>query len=255
MAGPHCSFCDRGDSAPAQKFHLDHHWLGNLQGLANGRRLARLLEDVDRMRVIHYDDPAYPATVRNRLGTAAPPAIYLRGEIEALSQPMLGLICSVSCPGSVIIKTYDMVRSLRSVGVAVAGGFHSPMEHDCFELLLRGPQVVVLCPAQAYELTCATDAERRALQDGRLLVVSIFGPDVSTRTGENAAYRNDFVAALVDVLLVPYANHRARLNERSWARWGAVSEYWRSTIGKTLGCLESAVLPSPHPPTCSQRFE
>ena len=61
------------------------------------------------------------------------------------------IICSVSCPGGVVIKTYDAVRELRDAGVFVAGGFHSPVERGCLDFLLRGAQPVVLCPA------CGTD--------------------------------------------------------------------------------------------------
>ena len=53
------------------------------------------------------------------------------GNRDILRHPTLGLICSVQCPGSVIMKTFDAIRELRDAGVVVAGGFHSPMEKEC----------------------------------------------------------------------------------------------------------------------------
>ena len=42
-------------------------------------------------------------------------------------------------------------RILRDAGVAVIGGFHSPIEKDCLDLLLRGTQPVIICPARNIE--------------------------------------------------------------------------------------------------------
>ena len=51
------------------------------------------------------------------------------GDAGILKHSSLGLICSVKCPGSVVIKTFDAIRELRNAGVVVIGGFHSPMEN------------------------------------------------------------------------------------------------------------------------------
>ena len=32
----------------------------------------------------------------------------------------------------------DLARALRDAGVVVVSGFHSPLERDCFEFLIRG---------------------------------------------------------------------------------------------------------------------
>jgi hypothetical protein len=60
------------------------------------------------------------------------------GDRTVLRHPCLALICSVQCPGSVVIKTFDAIRELRDAGIVAAGGFHSPMEKECLEFLLRG---------------------------------------------------------------------------------------------------------------------
>jgi hypothetical protein len=60
------------------------------------------------------------------------------GDEAILRQKCMGLICSVRCPGSIVIKTFDAIRELRDAGIIVAGGFHSPMEKECLDFLLRG---------------------------------------------------------------------------------------------------------------------
>lgn len=70
------------------------------------------------------------------------------GDRAILQRKSLGLICSVQCPGSVVIKTFDAIRELRDAGIPVAGGFHSPMEKECLEFLLRGQQPVIVVLAK-----------------------------------------------------------------------------------------------------------
>jgi hypothetical protein len=93
------------------------------------------------------ENPATPNTSPSGLGDDAPSALHVLGGVELPSRVDSALICSVSCPGSVIIKTYDAIRSLREAGVIIAVGFHSPMERECLDFFLRGTQAVVFSPA------------------------------------------------------------------------------------------------------------
>ncbi len=74
-----------------------------------------------------------------------PDCLYAMGDIGLLRTDLLGLVGSVRCPGSVVLKTFDAVRGLRDGGVALVGGFHSPMERESLDILLRGRRPVVLC--------------------------------------------------------------------------------------------------------------
>ena len=49
------------------------------------------------------------------------------GDLTILNHDLLGFFCSRRCPGSVIIKAYDLAVALRDAGVPVVGGFHAPM--------------------------------------------------------------------------------------------------------------------------------
>ena len=140
-----------------------------------------------------------------RLGDDAPSVLHVVGDASCLSTIELALLCSVSCPGSVIIKTFDAIRDIRDAGIVVAGGFHSPMERDCLHFLLRGPQHVVLSPAHGIESLSVDCDEQAALNEGRLIAVSVFDADVLRPTPQAAARRNQFVAATADILLVPHA--------------------------------------------------
>ncbi|MBI5444116.1 MAG: DNA-binding protein [Deltaproteobacteria bacterium] len=128
------------------------------------------------------------------------------GDVGLLREKYLGLFCSTRCPGDVILKAYDTARALRDAGVAVIGGFHTPMEQECLDLLLRGTQPVVWCPARGLPNPRRLAAPRReALADGRLLILSPFSGQAKRVTAPLAELRNDLVSRLADQLLFLYA--------------------------------------------------
>lgn len=147
----------------------------------------------------------YPAVLTDRRGENAPPCLFAMGEPSILRQRLLGLICSIQCPGSIVIKTLDAARALRDAGVAVIGGFHSPMEQEFLDILLRGEQSAVLCAAKRLPGLRLGQAARQALADGRLLAISPFDDNVRRTTAAQAVQRNELVALLSHVLLVPHA--------------------------------------------------
>lgn len=65
-----------------------------------------------------------------RYGQSVNPPFY-RGRRSA---------CSVrsNCLGDVILKTLDLMCELRDADAYVVSGFHSPMERECLNILLRG---------------------------------------------------------------------------------------------------------------------
>jgi predicted Rossmann fold nucleotide-binding protein DprA/Smf involved in DNA uptake len=144
--------------------------------------------------------------VMQRVDGASCSQLYGIGDRAILRSRCLGLICSVQCPGSVVIKTFDAVRELRDAGIVVAGGFHSPMERECLDFLLRGEQPVIVCAAKGLDHVPLAASWRAPIVAGRSLVLSMFGGDVTRTTVATAQARNEFVAALAAGLLVPYAS-------------------------------------------------
>lgn len=148
---------------------------------------------------------AHPASLQTNLGAAVPQMLTTIGNVDILQRSLLGNFSSTKCPGNVIIKTYDLARTLRNAGVAVVGGFHSPMERECLTLLLRGTQPIVICPARGIHNLRVPTAWKPALKSERLLVVSPFPEAANRVTAGLALQRNRFVAALADTIVVTYA--------------------------------------------------
>ena len=151
-------------------------------------------------------DPDFPRRLADETKLRESLVLHARGSRSILHQPWLALICSVQCPGSVVIKTFDSIRELRDAGVAMAGGFHSPMEQDCLDFLLRGNQPVVVCPAKGLAHVRLPEAWSAGIEAGRLLLLSPFGDDVQRTTTAQAQTRNQLVAALSNAVLIPHAS-------------------------------------------------
>src|SRR6266540_3533136 len=166
---------------------------------------ARTAASSQPMTTIHIsrDDPRYPSTLR--IHSDAPVYFTALGNLDILQQMKLALFCSVKCPGTLILQTYDLARALRDAGVTVISGFHSPMEKECLILLLRGTQPVIVCPARSIEAMRLPADWKVALAQGRFLLLSPFEAKLRRATTGRARTRNEFVAALADALLVAHA--------------------------------------------------
>jgi predicted Rossmann fold nucleotide-binding protein DprA/Smf involved in DNA uptake len=119
--------------------------------------------------------------------------------------PLLGFFCATRCPGNVILRTYDLALALREAGVPIISGFHTPMEKECLEVLLRGQQPVVICPARNIERLRLPLRWRKPYEEGRLLVLSPFGAHQRRPTAALAEHRNRVVATLATHVFVAYA--------------------------------------------------
>jgi predicted Rossmann fold nucleotide-binding protein DprA/Smf involved in DNA uptake len=171
---------------------------------------------------LRREAPRYPQSLLRHLGDRAPIAIDALGNLEILAGRTLGLFCSIKCPGRLIVQTYDAVRALRDAGVSVIGGFHSPMERECLELLLRGPQPVIVCPARSIARMRLPPEWKGPLAEGRLLLLSPFAEQDRRVTAELAGERNQFVAAVADELLIAHAEAGGKTEAfaRVVAAWG-----------------------------------
>lgn len=113
-------------------------------------------------------------------------------------------------------------RELREAGVAVISGFHSPTEKECLDLLLRGKQSVIACPARRLSTSRLPMQFRSAVNEGRLLMVSPCSERVKRATVATAGLRNELVAALADKVFVAYAAQGGKIETlcRRIHKWG-----------------------------------
>ncbi len=152
----------------------------------------------------------YPAVLRRCSEDGRPLAVMVRGNLGVLDVPLLGFFCSVRSPGDVILKTYDLAKTLRHADVTIIGGFQSPMEKECLDVLLRGTASVVVCPARGFNHMRTPKNWKPPIAEGRLLLLSFFDGNVRRPTTALAAKRNAYVATLANRLLIAHAEQDSK---------------------------------------------
>jgi predicted Rossmann fold nucleotide-binding protein DprA/Smf involved in DNA uptake len=154
---------------------------------------------------IETDSTEYPRTFQKMDIQKHYPRLWTIGNLDILNKNLLGFFCSIKCPGSIILKTYDLARSFRDAGIPLISGFHSPIEKDVFDLLLSGSQPLVVCPARSIENMRIPNAWKEAIDNGRLLVLSPFKKKHKRVTASLSEQRNRTVAMLASDAFLPYA--------------------------------------------------
>lgn len=160
-----------------------------------------------QLKTRHYESgaPDTPVALRRCADAGSAPTFTLKGNPGILDSTRIGFFCSVRCPGDVILKTYDLARMLRETDAAIIGGFQSPMEKECLDLLLRGSASVVVCPARGLGLMRIPKNWQEPLAEGRLMILSFFADRIRRPTAAIAAQRNAYIAAFADHILVAHA--------------------------------------------------
>ena len=159
------------------------------------------------MKIIRYESgaPDTPAALWRCADAGGVPDFTLNGDLGILDGTRIGFFCSVRCPGDVILKTYDLAQMLRETDVTIVGGFQSPMEKECLDLLLRGSASVVVCPARGLGRMRIPKNWKEPLAEGRLLILSFFVDSIRRPTADLAVKRNAYIAALADRILIAHA--------------------------------------------------
>ncbi len=149
--------------------------------------------------------PDYPAALRRCSDNGQLLTVTAQGNLNVLDSTLLSFFCSVRAPGDTILKTYDLSRTLRDTDATIIGGFQSPMEKECLDLLLRGTAPVVVCPARGLSRMRTPKNWKKPLAEGRLLILSFFNGNIHRPTAAIAARRNAHIAALTDCILIAHA--------------------------------------------------
>ena len=154
---------------------------------------------------INEGSPGFPALSKQYLGSQTPKSLAFLGNEDILKQKKLALICSVKCPGDLILQTFDFMQILKENGIVVISGFHSPMEKECLRILLKGSQPIIIILPRSIENMRMPAHYRKPLANGRLLIMSCLPQGQKRITTETALINNRFFAVLSDAVFIPYA--------------------------------------------------
>jgi hypothetical protein len=85
------------------------------------------------------------------------------------------------------------------------------MEKECLAILLRGSSPIIICPARSLDGFRLPTDWKKAMADGRLLILSCFPTGPRRPTADTADIRNQFVATLATEIIVIHATPGGRL--------------------------------------------
>ena len=164
------------------------------------------------MTIIKPNDGYWPPHLSKRLGSEAPAQLTATGNLDLIKLPKTAFLCSAKCPGNIILRAYDQAAQWRDTGRCIIGGFHSPVEKECLQILMRGTQPIIICPAR--NLPKRIPAEwQQPLSEGRLLILSSFLPNENRVTSELATRRNNFTVVLADDVWFAHITPGGRVEE------------------------------------------
>ena len=134
------------------------------------------------------------------------------GNTDILSLNKTVFLCSRSYPAKAVLRIYDWAKTMRDSGQCVVSSFHSRLERDVLDILLRGEQPLILVVARGLPKHYNPDI-RKAIDNERLLVLSPFPETVKQITTETAQKRNEFILSIADSIVVGHADKNGGISQ------------------------------------------
>jgi predicted Rossmann fold nucleotide-binding protein DprA/Smf involved in DNA uptake len=179
-----------------------------------------------QLQLIEQNLPSYPHLLIKRLGKDAAARLWIIGSSDLLDLPKTAFFCSNKCPGDAILAAMDQARKWRDEGRCIISGFHSPIEKECLQILLRGTQPIVICPARSLERMRIPVEWRQGIETGRILLLSAFEPSQRRITSALSQQRNKLVATLAEEVYFAHVTLRGKTSRLA----EQISEWGISTI-------------------------
>ena len=163
------------------------------------------MQHIPAVSTLTPSDIHWPRQLEARLGSAAPSSLWAIGNAALLGNYKVGLFCSVHCPNDASLSAQDAASEFCDNGTTVISGFHSPVEKECLQILLRGKQPIIISLARAFGNYRLPGEWREALETGRLFLLSPFEKRPRRSDTWSTRRRNELVAALADEVLIIHA--------------------------------------------------
>ncbi|MDP8203246.1 MAG: DNA-processing protein DprA [Candidatus Tenebribacter mawsonii] len=134
------------------------------------------------------------------------------GNKEILHHHKVAFFCSQKCPSHLILKSYDWAINQRDKGVCIISGFHSKIEKDVLDFLLKGTQPIIMVLARNMKKRFPIE-QRKAIKENRLLVISPFDDNITQNSRESCYKRNEVILEIADEVVVTFATKNGKLEK------------------------------------------
>jgi len=137
---------------------------------------------------------------------------FYLGNKEILKQYKIAYFCSQKCPSLLILKSYDWAIEQRENENCIISGFHSKIEKDILDFLLKGTQPIIMVLARNMKKRFPA-VQRKAIEENRLLVISPFDDKVIQNSKESCNKRNEAILEIADEIVVAFATKNGKLEK------------------------------------------
>lgn len=128
--------------------------------------------------------------------------VYL-GNKELLKQKKVGFLASRKISSLSILPTLDWATEVsKREDTAIVSGFHSKMERNVLEILLKGRCAIIIVLARGMYRKLPKQYEEAMLQN-RLLIISNEKDNVKRVSEQTAHKRNEYVKSISDEMYSP----------------------------------------------------
>ena len=111
-----------------------------------------------------------------------------RRDVGMAGRRKTAFLCFRRYPAAAVLCIYDWAKEMRESGECMISGFHSALERDVLAILFKGSQPVILAAARGLPQRYPADV-KKAIDRGRLLVISPFPDSVQRITADTAGKR------------------------------------------------------------------
>lgn len=116
------------------------------------------------------------------------------GNEALLRLPKVGFLSSRQVLPEAVIRCLDWATRMRNEGMCVMSGFQSPLEKEVLNILLKGTSPFILVLARRlWGVRHVPCVFRKALEEGRLLIVSPVAQTVCRVDEHSAELRNQYI--------------------------------------------------------------
>lgn len=157
--------------------------------------------------VISRADEAYPNRLKSRLKEHSPAILYGCGNPNLLEQGGLAVVGSRNIDNELTIYSQEVGKLSAHAGkMIISGGAKGVDSTTMYSALNSGGNVCGVLSDSLEKMALHID-NRRAFQDGRLVLISACDPKIGFSTG-NAMQRNKYIYALADAALIVNADEK-----------------------------------------------
>ncbi|UFS72315.1 DNA-processing protein DprA [Geomonas sp. RF6] len=126
------------------------------------------------------------------------------GNLKLLSLHKVAFLCSRHCPAAVRERAVAWAARERERGTCVLSGFHSSIEKEVLQQLLKGTQPLVVVLARGFGRALQEDFDV-PLAEGRLLLLTRYAESVTHASEESCYQRNRLMIEVAEETVVGYA--------------------------------------------------